>query len=64
MGAPEAFTATTDVGHYIGGRVVPGTSGRQQAVYNPASGRVARQVEGHHVQPLVARRPAALHSHH
>jgi len=44
MGAPEAFTATTDVGHYIAGRVVPGSSGRQQAVYHPASGRVARQV--------------------
>jgi malonate-semialdehyde dehydrogenase (acetylating) / methylmalonate-semialdehyde dehydrogenase len=44
MGAPEAFTATTDVGHYIAGRVVAGTSGRQQAVYHPASGRVARQV--------------------
>lgn len=44
MGAPEAFTATTDVGHYIGGRVVAGASGRQQAVYNPSTGRVARQV--------------------
>ena len=44
MGAPEAFTQTTDVGHYIGGRTVPGSSGRQQAVYNPATGQVARQV--------------------
>ena len=44
MGAPEAFTTTTDVGHYIGGRTVAGTSGRQQAVYNPATGAVARQV--------------------
>ena len=44
MGAPEAFTATTDVGHYIGGRLVAGTSGRQQAVYNPSTGKVARQV--------------------
>lgn len=44
MGAPEAFTATTDVGHHIGGRLVPGASGRQQAVYNPSTGRVARQV--------------------
>jgi malonate-semialdehyde dehydrogenase (acetylating) / methylmalonate-semialdehyde dehydrogenase len=44
MGAPEAFTATTDVGHFIGGRLLPGASGRQQAVYNPATGRVARQV--------------------
>jgi malonate-semialdehyde dehydrogenase (acetylating)/methylmalonate-semialdehyde dehydrogenase len=44
MGAPEAFTATTDVGHYIGGRIVPGASGRQQPVYNPSTGKVARQV--------------------
>ena len=44
MGAPEAFTQTTDVGHFIGGRAVPGSSGRQQAVYNPATGAVARQV--------------------
>ena len=44
MGAPEAFTATTDVGHYIGGRLVPGASGRQQAVYNPSTGKVARQL--------------------
>src|SRR6058998_1774134 len=44
MGAPEAFTATTDVGHYINGRRQPGASGRSQAVYNPATGQVARQV--------------------
>jgi len=44
MGAPEAFTATTDVGHFINGRAVPSTSGRRQAVYNPATGAVARQV--------------------
>src|SRR5213594_766739 len=44
MGAPEAFTATTDVGHYIYGRRQPGASGRSQAVYNPATGQVARQV--------------------
>ena len=44
MGAPEAFTATTDVGHYIDGRAVPGASGRRQPVYNPTTGAVARQV--------------------
>ena len=44
MGAPQAFTATTDVGHWIGGRLVPGTSGRQQPVWNPATGQVARQL--------------------
>lgn len=44
MGAPEAFTKTTDVGHFIAGQATPGTSGRSQAVYNPATGQVARQV--------------------
>ena len=44
MGAPEAFTTTSTVGHFIAGRSVPGASGRQQAVYNPATGQVARQV--------------------
>jgi malonate-semialdehyde dehydrogenase (acetylating)/methylmalonate-semialdehyde dehydrogenase len=44
MGAPEAFTATTEIGHFIAGRVAAGTGGRRQAVYNPATGQVARQV--------------------
>ncbi len=44
MGAPDAFTSTTAVGHYIGGQVVAGNSGRSQAVFNPATGQVARQV--------------------
>ncbi|WP_372526176.1 CoA-acylating methylmalonate-semialdehyde dehydrogenase [Piscinibacter sp.] len=44
MGAPESFTATTEVGHHINGRAVPSASGRRQAVYNPATGAVARQV--------------------
>jgi malonate-semialdehyde dehydrogenase (acetylating) / methylmalonate-semialdehyde dehydrogenase len=44
MGAPEAFTATTTVGHWIGGQRVAGASGREQAVFNPATGAVARQV--------------------
>jgi len=52
MGAPDvftaattaAFTSTADVGHYIAGRAVAGASGRQQAVFNPATGAVARQV--------------------
>jgi malonate-semialdehyde dehydrogenase (acetylating)/methylmalonate-semialdehyde dehydrogenase len=44
MGAPEAFTATTEVGHYVDGRRVASSSGRRQAVYNPATGAVARQV--------------------
>jgi malonate-semialdehyde dehydrogenase (acetylating) / methylmalonate-semialdehyde dehydrogenase len=44
MGANEAFTSTAEIGHVIGGRSVAGTSGRRQAVYNPATGAVARQV--------------------
>ena len=45
MGAPEAFTTTTDVGHWIAGRRVPASSGgRSQPVFNPSTGRVARQV--------------------
>ena len=44
MGAAEAFTATTEVGHYVNGLRLAGTSGRRQAVYNPATGAVARQV--------------------
>jgi malonate-semialdehyde dehydrogenase (acetylating)/methylmalonate-semialdehyde dehydrogenase len=44
MGAPEAFTDATEVGHFIAGRAVAGSSGRCQAVYNPATGQVARQV--------------------
>ena len=44
MGAPQAFTATAEIGHYIGGRVVASASGRRQAVYNPATGAVAREV--------------------
>jgi malonate-semialdehyde dehydrogenase (acetylating)/methylmalonate-semialdehyde dehydrogenase len=49
MGAPEALStffasATPEVGHFIGGERHAGTSGRQQPVYNPATGAVARQV--------------------
>ncbi len=59
MGAPEAFTATTEVGHYIGGRVVASTSGRRQPVYNPATGAVARQVALASVQEVDAAVAAA-----
>ena len=45
MGAPESFTATTDITHWIGGQRVPATGGRTQAVYNPATGAVARQLQ-------------------
>jgi malonate-semialdehyde dehydrogenase (acetylating)/methylmalonate-semialdehyde dehydrogenase len=43
MGAPEAFTATTEVGHYIAGRV--GRAPRAPpAGLQPGDRRVARQV--------------------
>jgi len=38
-------TATGRVHHWIGGRIVEGTSGRRGAVYNPATGQVAREVD-------------------
>ena len=44
MAAPEALSATDEVGHYIGNSRVAGISGRSHAVYNPATGAVARQV--------------------
>jgi malonate-semialdehyde dehydrogenase (acetylating) / methylmalonate-semialdehyde dehydrogenase len=44
MGAPEAFTTTTDVGHWIAGARTAGSGTRKQPVWNPATGTVARQV--------------------
>ena len=44
MGAPKPFTNPNAVGHFIAGRQQPGASGRRQAVYNPSTGQVARQV--------------------
>jgi malonate-semialdehyde dehydrogenase (acetylating) / methylmalonate-semialdehyde dehydrogenase len=44
MGAPEAFTQTTDVGHWIAGAPVRGSGQRSQPVWNPSSGQIARQV--------------------
>ena len=45
MGAPEAFTTTRDVGHWLDGRATTGAvEARRAAVYNPATGAVARQV--------------------
>ena len=60
MGAPEAFTATAEVGHYIGGRAVAATSGRRQPVYNPATGAVARQVALASAQEVDAAVAAAM----
>jgi malonate-semialdehyde dehydrogenase (acetylating) / methylmalonate-semialdehyde dehydrogenase len=45
---PPADQAAADlerVHHWIGGRRVPGTSGRSGPVYNPATGEVARHVD-------------------
>jgi len=44
MGAPEAFTQTQEVGHWIAGARTAGRGGRTQPVWNPATGTVARQV--------------------
>jgi malonate-semialdehyde dehydrogenase (acetylating)/methylmalonate-semialdehyde dehydrogenase len=44
VGAPEAFTATTTVSHWIGGQRTAGSGPRTQDVFNPATGAVARQV--------------------
>ena len=44
MSAPTPFTRTAPVGHYIQGEIVAGSSGRSQAVYNPSTGAVAREV--------------------
>jgi malonate-semialdehyde dehydrogenase (acetylating)/methylmalonate-semialdehyde dehydrogenase len=40
-----AFTDTADIGHWIGGARRAATGGRSQAVFNPATGAVARQVQ-------------------
>jgi len=63
MGAPEAFTATAEIGHYIGGRVVGSASGRRQAVYNPATGTIAREVVLGSVEDVAAAVAAAKAAH-
>ena len=40
----QPYTDTRDIGHYVHGERVASTSGRSQAVFNPATGAVARQV--------------------
>ena len=44
MGAPEAFTQTTDVGHWIAGAPHRGSGTRSQTVWNPTTGAPARKV--------------------
>ena len=36
--------STVNIGHYIGGHTVAGTSGRTQDVFNPATGAVTGKV--------------------
>ena len=63
MGAPEAFTATTDITHWIGGQRAPSSGARRQAVYNPATGAVSRQLhlaEAVDVNAAVANAQAAF----
>ena len=44
MGATEAFTQTTDIGHWIAGAAHRGSGERTQTVWNPSTGQPARQV--------------------
>jgi malonate-semialdehyde dehydrogenase (acetylating)/methylmalonate-semialdehyde dehydrogenase len=39
------YTSSQDLTHFINGRLMAATSGRSQAVYNPTTGAVARQVQ-------------------
>src|SRR5512135_1740063 len=59
---PAAASATPNadvVAHWIGGRRVPGTSGRRGPVYDPATGRVAREVDFASVEEVDAAVAAA-----
>ena len=60
MGAPAAFTQTTEVGHWIAGRRSAGSGSRSQAVWNPATGTVARQVRLAEVTDVQAAVAAAV----
>jgi len=42
---PRAQPAAERIGHWIAGRLVAGTSGRHGPVYDPARGRLAREVD-------------------
>jgi len=44
MGAPLAYSQTTDLTHWIAGARQSGTGGRTQTVWNPTTGTAARQV--------------------
>ena len=55
----DAPSAQDRVNHWIGGKPVAGTSGRQGPVYNPATGKVARQVDFASVEEVDAAVAAA-----
>ncbi len=59
MNTIAAFTDTAQVGHYIDGQERPGTGGRSQPVYNPATGQQARHVALAGVQEVHAAIAAA-----
>jgi hypothetical protein len=42
--AAEGVTLDAAVDHWIGGRRVPGSSGRTGPIYDPATARLAREV--------------------
>jgi len=45
-GSPQVDSGASDrVSHWVGGRFVAGTSGREGPVYDPATGRIARYVD-------------------
>ncbi|MEH0166540.1 CoA-acylating methylmalonate-semialdehyde dehydrogenase [Roseateles microcysteis] len=48
----SAFSGSAAVTHFINGTAVPATSGRSQAVYNPTTGAVARQLQLASVQDV------------
>jgi malonate-semialdehyde dehydrogenase (acetylating)/methylmalonate-semialdehyde dehydrogenase len=52
-------TATGRVSHWIGGRIVAGTSGREGPVYDPATGQVTRHVDFASVDEVAAAVAAA-----
>jgi malonate-semialdehyde dehydrogenase (acetylating)/methylmalonate-semialdehyde dehydrogenase len=45
VGGTGSGSAVGHVHHWIGGRIVEGTSGRRGPVYDPATGRIAREVD-------------------
>jgi len=47
------------INHWIGGRIVPGESGRSGPVYNPATGAVAAEVDFASIEEIDASVAAA-----